>query len=65
MDYISLGYNFKLKYISSAIFEASVTLQNAFVLTKYKGQDPEVAGGIPYFEYPRPRTISFRIGADF
>ena len=35
-------------------------VQNPFVITKYKGLDPEVFGGIDNNVYPRP--ISFNLG---
>lgn len=38
--------------------------QNVFVLTKYKGLDPEVFSGIDFNLYPRPRiyTLGFNVG---
>jgi TonB-dependent starch-binding outer membrane protein SusC len=65
MDYLSLGYDVRLKALGKTCINISAFLQNAFVLTKYRGQDPEVVGGVSDFAYPRPRTVSFRITADF
>jgi iron complex outermembrane receptor protein len=38
-----------------------LTGQNLFLITKYKGLDPEVASGRDYMTYPRSRT--FMVGA--
>jgi len=65
MDYINLGYNLRIKNLEKIQFNISATLQNAFVVTSYRGQDPEVVGGVSDFDYPRPRTFSLNISADF
>lgn len=65
MDYMSLGYRIKVKNLEKTEFNISAIIQNAFVLTKYQGQDPEVADGVPYFDCPRPRTASLRLSFDF
>ncbi|WP_460879211.1 hypothetical protein [Pontibacter rugosus] len=36
-------------------------MQNAFVLTKYSGQDPEVTNGFDDWQYPQPATYSLGI----
>jgi iron complex outermembrane receptor protein len=63
MDNISLGYNFdnfeKLKA------RVSLTVQNAFIITKYKGLDPEIDGGIDNNIYPRPRTLLLGVNVTF
>lgn len=63
MDNLSLGYNFgnifKGKTVSLNI---NATCQNVFVITKYKGVDPEIFSGIDNNFYPRP-TI-FGLGAN-
>lgn len=53
MDNMSVGYNFE-KYVKARL---SFTVQNAFTITKYKGLDPEVDGGIDNNFYPRPRVF--------
>jgi len=71
LDNISLGYklNFTSKYISA--IRLSLTAQDVFCLTKYKGLDPEVnlSGLEPGIErlsyYPRTTTISFGLSATF
>ncbi|MDD4971693.1 MAG: TonB-dependent receptor [Paludibacter sp.] len=53
-DNISFGYSFKKLFgviDSGRIF---ATVQNPFVITKYKGLDPEISGGIDNNIYPRP-----------
>jgi hypothetical protein len=42
----------------------SVIVQNAFIITKYSGPDPEVPNGIDYAFNPRPRTflLSLNLG---
>ena len=64
MDNVTLGYSFAnlLKQgswngISGRVYG---TVNNVFCLTKYKGLDPEVFGGIDNNLYPRP--ISFILG---
>jgi TonB-linked SusC/RagA family outer membrane protein len=72
---MSLGYNVKTtdSFISSLrLFLAG---QNLFVITKYKGQDPEVNNnkalnnvpslGIDYAAYPRATTITIGVNASF
>ncbi len=44
---------------------ASFVVQNALVLTKYSGQDPEIGGGIDNNFYPRPRVYSVNLTFDF
>ena len=63
LDHITLGYNFG-KLIGKS-FRIYTTVQNAFVITKYKGIDPEVFGGIDNNLYPRPRTFVFGLNVDF
>ena len=62
IDNINISYNFgKLgKYISG--LRAFVAVQNAFIISKYSGIDPEIFSGIDNNIYPRPRTFS--IGAN-
>jgi iron complex outermembrane receptor protein len=57
---ITLGYSFPtlLKQpVSGRIF---FTAQNPFIITKYKGIDPEVSSGVDKNPYPRP--MSFQLG---
>ncbi|GGF99121.1 SusC/RagA family TonB-linked outer membrane protein [Pontibacter amylolyticus] len=58
LEYLQLGYNVGKLLGSKVDMKVNVTVQNAFVLTKYNGQDPEVANGIDRGLYPQPRTFS-------
>ena len=57
LDNLSVGYNFD-QYVKTRL---SFTVQNVFTITKYKGLDPEVQGGIDNNFYPRPRTFMLGI----
>lgn len=61
---ITLGYSFgpQLKYAGRDYFSGRwfFTVQNPFIITKYKGIDPEVSSGVDKNPYPRP--ISFQLG---
>jgi len=71
LDNVSFSYNVptKLKYVSS--MNLSLTAQNVFILTKYKGLDPEVnlSGLEPGIEnlsyYPRTTTVAFGVNVIF
>lgn len=65
-DNITLGYNFP-KPIGGIRLRAFGAVQNPFVITKYKGLDPEVtyAHGIDNNPYPRPVTGTFGVVATF
>jgi TonB-dependent starch-binding outer membrane protein SusC len=65
MDNISLGYNFN-KFITQKLkARMSFTVNNAFVITNYKGLDPEVDGGIDNNIYPRPRVYVLGLSVTF
>ena len=61
MDNMSIGYNFE-KYFKTRL---SFTAQNVFTITKYKGLDPEVNGGIDNNFYPRPRIFVLGLNLTF
>lgn len=75
----SIGYNFNTKKLgisnSISAIRLSVTGQNLFVVTKYKGYDPEVnidraingvsSYGIDYLSYPKARSIIFGLNFSF
>ena len=67
VDFINVGYNFgKLGFAKEKVgLNASFVVQNAFVVTKYSGQDPEIGGGIDNNFYPRPRVYSVNLTFDF
>lgn len=65
MDNLGLGYNFG--HITSnkhLTLRVNANVQNVFVITKYKGIDPEIYSGIDNKFYPRPRTytLGFNLG---
>jgi TonB-linked SusC/RagA family outer membrane protein len=43
----------------------SANVQNVFVITKYKGLDPELSSGIDFNLYPRPRTYTLGLNVGF
>jgi iron complex outermembrane receptor protein len=65
MDNLSLGYNMGTLRHTKAVLRLSAIVQNVFVITKYKGLDPEVGNGIDNNLYPRPRIISIGANLDF
>ncbi len=70
MDNISLGYVFRNLNKNSNTDKQmnlgiSFTINNAFVITKYSGLDPEVYGGIDNNIYPRPITYVLGVNLQF
>ena len=65
MDYINVGYNAGSLISSHTNLRIGANVQNVFTVTKYKGLDPEVPGGIDNNFYPRPRTFSLSLSLDF
>lgn len=64
MDNVNIGYNVG-RIGSNANLRLNAGVQNVFAVTKYKGLDPEVNGGIDDNQYPRPRTFTLGLGLDF
>ncbi len=64
LDNVSAGYKFEniYKKLNGRI---SFTIQNLMTVTKYKGLDPEVSGGIDNNFYPRPRTFMLGISLSY
>ncbi|CAG9901852.1 Outer membrane TonB-dependent transporter, utilization system for glycans and polysaccharides (PUL), SusC family [Bacteroides ovatus] len=63
---ISLSYRIPRRVLKFASVQLSVSAQDLFTITRYKGMDPEVYtsyDGLDYGAYPIPRTITF--GAKF
>ncbi|MDO6391424.1 SusC/RagA family TonB-linked outer membrane protein [Pontibacter sp. BT731] len=58
LEYLQLGYNAGKILGSKLDMKVNATVQNAFVITRYSGQDQEVANGIDRGNYPQPRTFS-------
>ena len=65
MDNITVGYTFDSLMDNSTSLRISGTVQNAFVITDYKGLDPEVFNGIDNNIYPRPRTFMLGVSLNF
>lgn len=67
LDNINLGYNVGRIFHDKAALRMAASIQNVFIITKYKGLDPENASdsGVDNNIYPRPRTFSFGINLDF
>lgn len=65
MDNIYLGYNFSSLFKSKINLNASFNIQNAFVITKYRGLDPEIFSGIDKDLYPRARTYALAVNLGF
>jgi len=56
MDNMHIGYNCGKVFPNSGNLGISFNVQNVFVITNYKGVDPEIPSGIDNNFYPRPRT---------
>ncbi len=65
MDNINIGYNVGKVFNNKADLRIGANIQNAFIITKYSGLDPEVSGGIDNNLYPRPRVYVLSIGLNF
>ncbi len=73
MDNLTLGYNVgKLPHMDARL-RLNASVQNVFVITGYKGLDPEISAGnttpgnpgIDNNVYPRPRTYNLGLNLDF
>ena len=65
MDYFNVGYNFGALGHGPVSLRLNATVQNVFVITNYKGLDPEISTGIDNNLYPRPRTFSLGLNLLF
>lgn len=61
MDNIHLGYNFGKVFSNRGDLSINANVQNVFIITKYKGVDPEVSSGLDNNFYPRPRIYSLGV----
>ena len=68
-DNITLGYSFNNLFRGSSYEGVSgrvyATASNVFTITKYKGLDPEVFGGIDNNIYPRPFSFILGLSLNF
>ena len=58
----ALSYRIPRRVLKFASVQLSVSAQDLFTITRYKGMDPEVYtsyDGLDYGAYPIPRTITF------
>lgn len=65
LDNISLGYNIMEPFGKDTNIKLSFGVQNALIITKYKGLDPEVFGGIDNVIYPRARMYVVGCNVNF
>lgn len=65
MDNLNVGYNFGSVYHNKATLRLNFSVQNVFVITKYKGLDPELSSGIDNNLYPRPRIYALGINLEY
>ncbi|NHM06753.1 SusC/RagA family TonB-linked outer membrane protein [Flavobacterium sp. CYK-4] len=63
-DNISLSYKFN-KFLKKSTLKLTGSVNNAFLITNYSGQDPENFGAIDGNFYPRPITYTFGLSLDF
>lgn len=65
MDNLNVGYNAGKFYHNKVALRINATVQNVFVITKYKGLDPEINSGVDNNFYPRPRIFALGVNLDF
>lgn len=67
LDNINLGYNAGKVFGGRSNLRVSANVQNVFLITKYKGLDPENASdsGVDNNIYPRPRVMTLGLNLDF
>ena len=64
-DNITAGYTFENLLNNALRLRLYAAVQNPFVITKYKGVDPEVFSGRDSGVYPKPTTVTFGLVATF
>jgi iron complex outermembrane receptor protein len=65
MDNINLGYTFRELAQEKLKLRVGAGVQNVFVITKYSGIDPEIAGGIDNNFFPRTRSFFLNVNLEF
>jgi TonB-dependent starch-binding outer membrane protein SusC len=65
MDNLGLSYNAGHIFRNDIGVRINANCQNVFTVTKYKGQDPELYGGVDNSFYPRPRTYVLGVNLQF
>ena len=64
IDNIHLGYNLGSIHKAVSNVRINLTAQNVWVITKYRGLDPELNSGIDNNLYPRPTTVALGLSLD-
>jgi len=64
-DNITLGYTLKNLFKVISTGRVYATVQNPFVISSYKGLDPEIYGGIDNNIYPRPMITMIGLSLNF
>lgn len=65
LDNVTIGYTLDKKILKDVALRFSAGVQNALIITKYNGIDPERFSGIDGNVYPRARTYLFGVNANF
>ena len=65
LDFLSLGHTFRNISGKNAEISLAATIQNVMLYTAYRGADPDMAGGVSVYPWPRPRTASLTIKIGF
>jgi iron complex outermembrane receptor protein len=65
LDNISVAYNITEPFGKNTTAKLSLGVQNLLTITKYKGLDPEVFGGIDNMIYPRARMYVIGCNVNF
>ncbi len=65
MDNLTFGYDVGQILRKKASLRLNASAQNVFVITKYKGLDPEVSSGVDNNFYPRPRIFTLGLNLNF
>jgi iron complex outermembrane receptor protein len=65
LDNITFAYQINRFFNDRINGSASFTIQNALVITDYRGLDPEISNGIDNNLYPRPRVFTLGLTLNF
>lgn len=65
MDNIGAGYTFAPIGSHKIKLRVGASVQNVFVITQYKGLDPEISGGLDNNFFPRARIYQLGLNANF
>jgi len=65
LDFIDLGYTFLNVAGKNIDISLGATVQNAFMLTAYRGADPDTGDGLTGYSWPEPRTVTLSLNIGF